>query len=402
MIVIIGCGPGHEDWIPPATYAAVKSCDVILGSARLANLFSMGDKEYHPLTGDLKQAIVVIRTTLIAGKTIGVLVSGDPGFYSLLSMITREFPDQNLKVYPGISSLQLAFARANIPWQDADFISVHGRDIKTIRPDFKKPMAILTGSDNTPQKIARMFLVKGLNPSISVGSSLGYENEVWFSMDAQNLAHDVRELKNSIVIVHPLKTPPEEKTRMGIPDHEFVRGDVPMTKAEIRVQVLAKACISPSDNVLDIGAGTGSISIEAAMFAKKGTVYAVESNTEAQKLILTNCRKFDVFNVELIPGWAPDVFSLIPPVDVCIIGGSKGRLVEIIDNAPLKEGGRLVITAVTLETAFNSLSLLNQKGYSAIETVSLQVVRWPQTSNLHLAQALNPVFIISAVKGGRE
>lgn len=175
-----------------------------------------------------------------------------------------------------------------------------------------------------------------------------------------------------------------------------------MTKAEIRVQVLAKARISLTDCVADIGAGTGSISIEAAGLAAEGTVYAIEYKPEAQELILANQQKFNIRNLRLISGAAPDVFSELPAVNVCIIGGSNGRLAEILQKVPLVGGGRIVITAVTLETIAQGVQLLKDLHYQEIEVVSIQAVRWQPVQNLHMAQALNPVFILSARKEGKS
>ena len=153
------------------------------------------------------------------------------------------------------------------------------------------------------------------------------------------------------------------------------------------------------DRVVDIGAGTGSISIEAAGLASEGLVYAIEHNSEAQELILSNQRKFCVKNLQLIPGTAPDVFGKLPSLDVCIIGGSNGRLSEILETVPLVKGGRIVITAVTIETVAQGLKLLTELNFEDIDTVSIQAVRWKAVQTLHMAQALNPIFIISARKG---
>ncbi|RNC28806.1 MAG: Cobalamin biosynthesis bifunctional protein CbiET [Candidatus Dichloromethanomonas elyunquensis] len=171
-----------------------------------------------------------------------------------------------------------------------------------------------------------------------------------------------------------------------------------MTKAEIRVQVLSKAQISPYDRILDIGSGTGSISIEAAAIATEGMVFAIENNSEAQQLIRANMRKFAVPNLKLVSGTAPEVFSKIPPVNVCIINGTQGRLKEILDEAPLVQGGRIVLTAVSLENASRGLELLKSLDYEDAEVVSLQAVRWPDVNGFHVARALNPVFILSARK----
>ena len=404
MIHVIGIGPGQPDWLAPATYKAVDCCDALIGSSRALQLFPNFRKRQHHLSGDLVQTLQLIEKLLNDDLEIGVLVSGDPGFFSFLSAVRREFPDTKMAIYPGISSLQLAFARAGIAWQDASFASVHGRELATLPRNVTRPLAVLTGGDNTPQKVAQLFLERGVNPLISVGNALGYPDEVWDTMEAERLARFPQTLNNSILIVHPLprQNPWQSNTlRIGIPDREFIRGDVPMTKAEIRVQVLAKAQISISDHVLDVGAGTGSISIEAAALAGEGIVYSIESEPEAQQLIRDNMRKFGVPNMRLVPGIAPDVFSKIPPVDVCIIGGNRGRLGEILERVPLIEGGRLVMTAVTLESVGKGLEMLKTLAYKDIEVVSIQAVRWPEINQFHLAQSLNQVFIIAAHRGGK-
>jgi len=417
MLQVIGIGPGRPEWLPPAITELVKHCDVLIGGARAIKLFPDFTGHQYILSGDLASSVVVIRNALLEQKVVGVLVSGDPGFFSFLPRLKTEFPEERIDVYPGISSLQFAFAKAELAWQEATFVSVHGRELSVLPLKITHPTAVLTGGENTPQKIAEFYLRRGHNPQISIGNALAYPEEYWETMDAEHLAQEKTLLRNAIVILYPdpgQDTIMRQKTtigqnqpstkqgaefRIGIPDEEFLRGKVPMTKAEIRVQVLAKARISKYDRVVDIGAGTGSISIEAAGLASEGVVYAIEHNLEAQELILANQRKFGILNLQLIPGAAPDVFDKLPPVDVCIIGGSHGLLKEILETVPLVEGGRIVITAVTIETVAQGLKLLTDLNYQAIDTVSIQAVRWKAVQTLHMAQALNPIFIISARKG---
>lgn len=418
MLQVIGIGPGRPEWLPPAITDLVKHCDVLIGGSRALKLFPDFLGRQYSLSGDLASSIEVIRNALLEKQVIGVLVSGDPGFFSFLPRLKKEFPEERIDVYPGISSLQFAFARAELPWQEATFASVHGRDLSVLPQVITRPTAVLTGGENTPQKIAQFYLERGYNPLISIGNALAYPEEFWGTMDAKQLVQETTLLKNAIVILYPTLAQDDEQSfqqtslrdnrlslkqgtrcRIGIPDEEFLRGKVPMTKAEIRVQVLAKAQISNDDCVVDIGAGTGSISIEAAGLAFEGMVYAIEHNPEAQELILANQHKFGVSNLRLIPGAAPDVFGELPPVDVCIIGGSNGRLSEILDAVPLVEGGRIVITAVTIETVAQALKLLKDLNYQEVDTVSIQAVRWKAVQTLHMAQALNPIFILSARKG---
>lgn len=429
MLQVIGIGPGRPEWLPPAITGLVMNCEILIGGSRALELFPDFTGRQYTLSGDLASSVEVIRNALLEKKNVGVLVSGDPGFFSFLPRLKKEFPEERIDVHPGISSLQFAFARAELPWQEATFASVHGRELFVLPQVITRPTAVLTGGENTPQKIARFYLERGYNPRISIGNALAYLEEFWATMDAEQLAQEKTLLKNAIVILHPTIGQSTENDsnqdlkqdildfskqttiqdnrhstknigcRLGISDEEFLRGKVPMTKAEIRVQVLAKAQISKFDRIVDIGAGTGSISIEAAGLASEGAVYAIEHNREAQELILANQHKFGVSNLHLIPGAAPDVFGELPQVDVCIIGGSSGRLSEILNTVPLVEGGRIVITAVTIETVAQGLKLLTELNYQDIDTVSIQAVRWKAVQTLHMAQALNPIFIISARKG---
>jgi precorrin-6B C5,15-methyltransferase / cobalt-precorrin-6B C5,C15-methyltransferase len=402
MLRVIGIGPGRPEWLPPAITELVKHCDVLIGGSRALKLFPDFSGLKYCLSGDLTNSLAIIKNALLEEQVIGVLVSGDPGFFSFLPRLKKEFPEEKIDVYPGISSLQFAFARAGLPWQDATFVSVHGRELSVLPRMITRPTAVLTGGENTPQKVAQLYLERGYNPIISIGNALGYPEEVWETMDAKHLAREKSLLQNAIVILYPAleqKAKQGMGCRIGIPDQEFLRGEVPMTKAEIRVQVLAKAQITLYDRVVDIGAGTGSISIEAAGLAAEGVVYAIEHNQEAQKLIIANQRKFGVSNLRLISGAAPDVFRDLPQVDVCIIGGSNGRLAEILKHVPLVDGGRIVITAVTIETVAQGMTLLKDLHFQEIDIVSIQAVRWKAVQNLHMAQALNPIFILSARKG---
>lgn len=404
MLRVIGIGPGRQEWLPPAITDLVDNCDILIGGSRALELFPDFSGRRYTLSGNLSHSLEVITNALSEKKVIGVLVSGDPGFFSFLPRLKKELPEERIDVYPGISSLQFAFARAALPWQEASFVSVHGRELSVLPRVITRPTAVLTGGVNTPQKVAQLYLDLGSNPLISVGNALAYPEEIWETMDAEHLAQEKPLLKNAIVILYPTigqNTKQNTDRRIGIPDHEFLRGKVPMTKAEIRVQVLAKAQISLFDRVVDIGAGTGSISIEAAGLASEGVVYAIEHKPEAQELILANQQKFGVSNLHLISGAAPDVFGELPAVNVCIIGGSNGRLPEILRNVPLVEGGRIVITAVTIETMSQGLQLLKDLHYQEIEVVSIQAVRWQPVQTLHMAQALNPVFILSARKEGK-
>ena len=186
----------------------------------------------------------------------------------------------------------------------------------------------------------------------------------------------------------------------GIPDDMFIRGKVPMTKEEVRSITLGKLRLNDNDIIVDIGAGTGSISIEAALQASNGQLYAVERNEEAVQLIIKNKDKFEVENIQIIEGSAPNALEAVPLVDKVIVGGSGGNLNGIFDwlDINLKQDGRVVINAITIETLNRSLENLKNRNYEAVEVVHVSIARSRNIANMTMMEAQNPVYIISATK----
>lgn len=189
----------------------------------------------------------------------------------------------------------------------------------------------------------------------------------------------------------------------GIADAEFSRGDVPMTKQEVRTLALAKAKIKDTDTVIDIGAGTGSLSVEAGLQAKKGRVFAIEREKNGIELIRINAEKFCAGNVVPILGSAPDALADLPQADVIFIGGSGGRLPEILAQADalLKAGGRLVVMAITVETLYHVLDFMRGKPDYVVEACGVQITRIRPVGASHMLQGMNPVYMIAGTKGDR-
>ncbi len=186
---------------------------------------------------------------------------------------------------------------------------------------------------------------------------------------------------------------------IGIADEEFIRGQVPMTKQEIRILTLAKAQINFNSFVADIGAGTGSITIEAARLAVNGKIFAVEKNSDAIELIRRNVEKFSVNNVEIICAAAPDGLENFPELDAVIIGGSGGQLEKILDvlGTKIKIGGRIVINALTVQTLSTCVEYFKKIGWN-YEAIQVQITRFQKISRYDMAKALNPVWIVTATR----
>ena len=184
-----------------------------------------------------------------------------------------------------------------------------------------------------------------------------------------------------------------------IDDEEFIRGNVPMTKREVRALTLAEARLDSDSIVVDVGAGTGSITVEAALIAKRGKVFAVERKAEAVELIRRNVEKFSVANVEVICAEAPDGLKDLPKLDAAIIGGSGGNTDRILDvlNTKLKVGGRIVVNAITIQTSAGALEYFRRHNWN-YEAFQVQITRLKKIRAYDMGQALNPVWIIAAQK----
>lgn len=186
----------------------------------------------------------------------------------------------------------------------------------------------------------------------------------------------------------------------SIKDSEFIRGNIPMTKQEVRSLVLDNAQISSKDIIIDIGAGTGSLSIESALRAIDGKVYAIEKEEEGIELIKANMEKFKVPNIEPIQGFAPEAASHITNADVIFIGGSGGKLLDILNYSIrcLNPLGRLVITAITVETLYSALHFMQEQPDFTTEAFGVQITRIKSIRTSNMLQALNPIYIITCTK----
>ena len=187
----------------------------------------------------------------------------------------------------------------------------------------------------------------------------------------------------------------------GIADEEFIRDKVPMTKEEIRILTMCKAKIRPDNIIWDIGAGTGSLSIEAALLAPQGEVYAIEKKDLAVDLLHQNIAKFKLEDkVKVIATEAPKGLDELPNCDVVFIGGSGKHMFEILDiiNSKLNEGGRIIVNAVTIKTISEITTYMKQKENYIYEAIQVQVNRLRQIGSYDMFNAQNPVYIVTCKK----
>ena len=404
-VTLVGIGDDGCVGLTSRAMNAVMAAQVLVGGERHLAFFPEFGGERIVLEGGI--AAVLDRVAeLSEDRNVCILASGDPLFFGVGSLVIRKVGAEHVEVIPQPSSMQLAFARVGLKWDDAAFVSLHGRSIEGLltRLRRQRKVAILTDESNAPARIAGWMVEHGETSwQTWVCENLGGPDERVraFSVVELAAAHDVGPL-NVLLLV---RSDPGWRPPAAIPflhEDAFVRR-VPkkglITKREVRLLSLAALAIRPDGVVWDIGAGSGSVSIEAALLAPEGRVYAIEIDPEGAEICRENLRTHGVDNVRVVEGRAPEVLSGLETPDAVFVGGSKGSMREIIDVAleRLRPGGRLVINAITLENAAESYQAIREREL-APEVTLLQVSRAEPLAHYLRYEALNPIQILAVTK----
>ncbi len=396
MVTLIGMGSGTPELLTTQGLAALQSADLIIGAKRLLEHLPAGCTENRKAL--YKPEDILSCLSEFPAANAALLYSGDTGFYSgaskLLPML-RAF-GISAWVLPGVSSVQLLSAAIGRPWQDWKLVSAHGCACDPVAECLTaegRPVFFLTGGTETPATLCAKLTDAGLGDAHAIaGENLGTPQEHLAFGTAQTLAAKPFAPLSVLLIEHtvlPARQAP------GFPDDAFIRGEVPMTKQEVRAAALAKLAVRPTDTLWDVGAGTGSVSVELALAAPRGQVYAVECAPDACALIRQNREKFHAYNLSLIEGAAPQVLADLPAPDAVFIGGTKGSMAEVVDAALAKNpNARLCISAIALETLSAAIAALAAHGQTA-EVTQLAVSRTRPAGKLHLLMANNPIFLIT-------
>lgn len=396
MVTLIGMGSGTPELLTAQGLAALQSADLIIGAKRLLEHLPTGCTENRKAL--YKPEDILSCLSEFPAANAALLYSGDTGFYSgaskLLPML-RAF-GISAQVLPGISSVQLLSAAIGRPWKDWKLVSAHGCACDPAAECLTaegRPVFFLTGGTETPATLCAKLADAGLGDAHAIiGENLGTPQEHLAFGTAQTLAANACAPLSVLLIEHtvlPARRAP------GFPDDAFIRGEVPMTKQEVRAAALAKLAVRPTDTLWDVGAGTGSVSVELALAAPRGHVYAVECAPDACALIRQNREKFHAYNLSLIEGTAPQVLADLPAPDAVFIGGTKGSMAEVVDAALAKNpNARLCISAIALESLSAAIAALAAHGQAA-EVTQLAVSRTRPAGKLHLLMANNPIFLIT-------
>lgn len=393
-VTLIGMGSGQPENLTLQGLAALRQADLILGARRLLAVLPAGCTENRAAAYRPDEVAELLQTS---GAENAVLVySGDTGFYSGASSMMEKLEALGVRarVLPGLSSIQLLAAALGRPWQGWNLVSAHGRTCDPVAECMQgRPTFFLTGGSEDPATLCAQLAAEGFGDvQAVVGQCLGTPEEKLFRGSVKELAAG-RFNSLSVLLVEAVEGLPRRAP--GLPDEAFERGDVPMTKQEVRAAVLAKLAVRPKDILWDVGAGTGSVSVELALAAPRGRVYAVECRPEGCALIKANREKFRTRNLVLVEGLAPDALSDLPAPDAVFIGGSKGSLAAIVDAALDKNpDARICVSAIALETLSAAVTALTAKGRT-VQVSQIAVSRAKAVGGLHLMMAQNPIYLIT-------
>lgn len=406
---VIGIGPGNGSLLTPEAQACLKSCDAVLGAQSVLDAVT---GPQSPLGAVLSQKPRYaeflperVRDVLKqdAIRSAAIVMRGDVGFYSGAKQLGDALEGWDVTLLPGIASPVYFAAKLGISWDDAALISLHGRNGNLIRAvDTNRKVFALTGGENTAETICRKLCAYGFGRlSVTMGERLSYPDERILRSTAAALAASDPASPFDPLSVLLIENPGALcRVRHGICDDEFFRGRVPMTKAEVRSVALSKLALCADSVVYDIGAGTGSVSVECALAAGEGKVFSIEKEEEARALIQKNRIKFHTDNLCIVPGTAPEALETLPGPTHAFIGGSDGRLSDILTALLTKNPNvRIVISAVTLETQAEAATCAKTLGFSHTETVSIHIARSRELGRFHLMAAQNPV-VLFVMQGG--
>ena len=396
---IVGIGPGNPDLLTGEARQAIAASNILLGDKRMLSAFADSSKTVYDTIKTSAIAEVAAKADP-ARDVLAVLVSGDVGFFSLAKTISGKLPDCECVRYCGISSLVYFASKLQLSWDDAKIVSMHGRDQNLVAAVAQnKKVFSLTGGDHSPQALCKQLCEHGLGQVlVYVGENLSYPEE----KITQGTAEEISALSFPSLSVMMLLNDEAncfEPTVHGLADDLFMRSKVPMTKQEVRSVSMSKLMPKATDVIYDIGAGTGSCSVELALIAKQGKVWAFERNPVAVELLGTNTELFGLTNLDVIAGEALENIKTMPAPDCVFVGGSGGDLCEMLDVIYAKNSKcRIVINAITVETLAQVAAYYKEHPDYSLEIVNVFVARSKKLGSYNLMMAQNPVYVMTALK----
>jgi precorrin-6Y C5,15-methyltransferase (decarboxylating) len=402
-VQVVGWGMSPED-LTPKVREIIRKAQVLVAGRRLLAYFPAHPAKQIILGKDPESTLAQL-PALAAKLRVVVLASGDPNFYGVGPLVVKVLGADRVVIHPNVTAVQAACARLKLAWQDATIISLHGRTwaaLETALNRATEKLVIYTDPEHTPAAVARFLLSRGYSEArLCVLEDLGQAAErlTWLS------PKEAREREfsplNIVVILPGVEAASAAAARieplhLGLPEEALAHQAGLITKAEVRAVVLAGLALYPGLTLWDVGAGCGSVGLEASLLIPGGQIIAVEQDEGRAAQVRANAAKFGVRNLRVVCGCAPECLASLPAPQRVFLGGGGRNIKEILAAVMgrLDRGGRVVLTAARLETLETARSVLTQAGWE-VEITQLQVSRSQPLAGGIFMQALNPVWIVT-------
>jgi precorrin-6Y C5,15-methyltransferase (decarboxylating) len=404
-IRIVGIGDDGMDGLMEAARVAIENAAVLVGTGRCLAMVPEGAAKRVETGGDLDEIVSALRAN--EGQSIVIVTSGDPLFYGLARYLCDAFGKERFEVVPHVSSMQLAFARVKEPWEEAYLANLASVDLPRVvrKVRSSEKAGLFTTEETTPARLAQELLRHGIDYFTAyVCENLGSPNERVTQGELADLAAETFAPLNVVILIRKPNVPDRPAAMAGLqlfgnPDEVFLQSQPKrglLTPMEVRIIALSLLDLGTSSIVWDVGAGSGSVSIEAARLAYEGTVFAIEMEPQDHQLIVENAERFGVRNVQPTLGQAPDVWADLPDPDAVFIGGAGRAVATIAEQAwsRLRAGGRLVVNVNSIDNLNGVLGKL--KPVSADVAVRMINIAEATTQLEALRfESKNPSFLIS-------
>jgi precorrin-6Y C5,15-methyltransferase (decarboxylating) len=407
-IHIIGIGDDGLEGVTAQARSLIERADLLIGADATLALVPAKGKARLTVGANLQEALD--RIDAAKNQSIVVLASGDPLFYGVARYLCDKLGKDRFEVIPHVSSMQMAFARVKESWEDAFLTNLANHDIENVLEKIRiaDKVGLFTSEDHPPAAVARALLDSRIDYfQAYVCENLGSPDERVTHGELKDIAGDEFSPLNVMILVRKPDTPDrpaalEGRRLFGNPDELFLQSRPKhglLTPAEVRAIAMSQLALRPESVVWDIGAGSGSVSIEAAQVANRGKTYAIEMDAEDHQLIVTNAERFGIKNIVAVLGRAPDAWTDLPDPDAVFVGGSGreiGRLVELAYRR-LKPQGRLVANVGSIEN-LTAVHEIMHRHVSDVKVWLINIARGTYQLERVRFEALNPTFLLAVTK----
>ena len=404
---IVGIGDDGVEGMTAQARRLVEAADVLVGPESCSTLVPAVIRGRLVSAANLEE--LVERIEAAGAKRVVVLASGDPLFYGTARYVCSKLGKDRFEVVPHVSSMQLAFARVKESWEDAFLANLSGQSIERVvdRVRSSETAGLFTSDQWPAPAVARALLDEGIDYfQAYVCENLGSPDERVTQGSLADIAKDSFATPNVMILVRKARVadkPGHVGTRMfGNPDECFLQSRPKrglLTPAEVRSLALAELQLRPASEVWDVGAGSGSVGLEAARIARDGRVHAIEMDPDDHALIRENAARFGVMNLNPVLGRAPEAWASLPDPDAIYVGGSGRDVAMLVDQAwsRLKPGGRLVTACNSIENLASMHTLLRSRSNDAAYWM-VNIARGIEQLDRIRFEAINPIFLIAATK----